>query len=400
MSFTSHALSRIQPSATIVATEKAKALMRAGREIIFLSVGEPDFDTPDHIKDAAKAAIDRGETKYTATAGILPLREAIAAKFRRDNNLDYGSDQVIVGTGGKNIIFNAFQSTLNPGDEVIIAAPYWVSYPDMVLFSGGTPVIVETDIGSSYKLTPDVLEGAITARTKWLVLNSPSNPTGAAYSREELQALARVLERHPHVWTLSDDIYEHLVYDDFVYSTLAEVAPSLAGRVLTVNGVSKSHAMTGWRIGYAAGPTRLIRAMEKLQGQQTSGPCSIAQWATVEALNGDQQFLSTSRAEFQRRRDMVLSMLQQAPLLDCPVPQGAFYIFPSCAGAMGRTTRSGVTLANDQDFVTALLEEHGVALVAGSAFGGNASFRLSYAASPEVLITACERIVAFCRSLG
>lgn len=399
MPFISDALLRIKPSATITTTEKARERERAGKEVLFLSVGEPDFDTPQNIKDAAKAAIDRGETKYPGTAGIPALRDAIAAKFKRENGLEYSAAQTIVGTGGKNVIFNAFLTTLNPGDEVVIPAPYWVSYPDLVGLAGGRAVVIDTTRAQGYKLTPEALDAAITPRTKWLVLNSPSNPTGAGYTADELRGLAEVLLRHSHVWTLTDDIYEHLTYGGFAFATLAQVEPSLTDRVLTVNGVSKSYAMTGWRVGYAAGPQVLIAEMTKLLGQESSGVCRIAQWAAVEALNGPQDFISDSRAVFAQRRDLVLSKLQQARGLDCPAPEGAFYVFPSCAGLIGRSTPTGRRIADDQDFVAAVLDGTGVALVAGAAFGGGPSFRLSYAASTELLITACDRIVEFCASL-
>lgn len=399
MSFVSEALERIQPSATIFITRKARELKRSGRDILFLSVGEPDFDTPDNIKEAAKAAIDRGETKYPGTAGIPALREAVAAKFKLENGIDYKASETIVGTGGKNVIFNALLATLNRGDEVIIPAPYWVSYPEIVSFAGGTPVELPTRLEDGYKLTPAALETAITPRTKWLILNSPSNPTGAAYSRDELKALADVLVRNPHVWALSDDIYEHLTYGNFVFTTIAQVEPALRDRVLTVNGVSKSYAMTGWRIGYAGGPEKLIKEIEKLQSQQTSGACSIAQWAAVEALKGPQDYITKSRAVFKERRDLVVSLLNKAPHLDCPVPDGAFYVYPSCAGAMGLTTKSGKLLENDEDFAAALLEEEGAAIVHGAAFGQGPNFRLSYATSNEVLIDACSRIERFCVNL-
>ncbi len=399
MSFVSEALERIQPSATIFVTRKARELKRSGRDILFLSVGEPDFDTPDNIKEAAKAAIDRGETKYPGTPGVPALREAVAAKFKRENGIDYKAAETIVGTGGKNVIFNALLATLNKGDEVIIPAPYWVSYPDIVSFAGGSPVELRTRLEDGYKLTPAALEAAITPRTKWLILNSPSNPTGAAYSRDELKALAEVLVRNPHVWTLSDDIYEHLTYGNFIFTTIAQVEPALRDRVLTVNGVSKSYAMTGWRIGYAGGPEKLIKEIEKLQSQQTSGACSIAQWAAVEALNGPQDYIAKSRAVFKERRDLVVSLLNKVEHLDCPVPDGAFYVYPSCAGAMGRTTRSGKLLQNDEDFAAVLLEEEGAAVVHGAAFGQGPNFRLSYATSNDVLIDACSRIERFCAGL-
>src|SRR5579863_518836 len=392
MAFISDALSRVKPSATIAATQKARDLKALGREIISLSVGEPDFDTPDNIKKAAIAAIERGETKYTPVAGIQPLREAVARKFKRENGLDYKWSQIIVGTGGKHILFNALLATLNPGDQVIIPAPYWVSYPDMALIAGGTPVFVDTKIENGFKLKAEDLERKITPKTKWLILNSPSNPSGAAYTYDELKAIADVLLRHPNVWVLTDDIYEHLVYGDFEFKTIAQVEPNLMDRTLTMNGVSKSYAMTGWRIGYAAGPDKLIKAMDMLQGQQTSGACSIAQWASVEALNGPQDFIPERRKIFETRRDLVVSMLNQAKYLKCPSPEGAFYVYPSIAEAIGRKTPDGKKISNDEDFVAALLEAEGVAVVQGSAFGLGPNFRVSYATATEVLEDACAKI--------
>ena len=399
MAFLADALSRVKPSATIAVTQKARDLKGQGRDIISLSVGEPDFDTPDNIKQAGIDAIRRGETKYPPVAGIVPLREAIAAKFKRENNLDYKPGQVIVGTGGKHILFNAFMATLNPGDEVIVTAPYWVSYPEMVALCGGTAVVVQTKMEDGFKLQPEDLERAITPKTKWVILNSPSNPSGAAYTREELKKVTDVLVRHPHVWVLPDDMYEHLTYGDFKFVTPAEIEPSLYDRTLTMNGVSKAYAMTGWRIGYAAGPEQLIKAMDMIQGQQTSGACTIAQWASVEALNGPQDFIATSRKAFQARRDLVVSMLGQAKHLKCPSPEGAFYVFPSCAGTIGLTTPSGKKIESDQDFVTELLEAEGVATVQGSAFGTGPNFRVSYATSDKALEDACSRIQRFCASL-
>jgi aspartate aminotransferase len=399
MAFLANALSRVKPSATIAVTQKARDLKAKGREIISLSVGEPDFDTPDNIKAAAIEAIRRGETKYTPVSGITPLREAIARKFKRENGLDYRWTQTIVGTGGKQILYNAFLATLNPGDEVIIPAPYWVSYPDMVLLCGGTPVHVETRMNEAFKLQAADLARAITPKTKWLVLNSPSNPSGAAYTRAELKALTEVLVDHPHVWVLTDDMYEHLVYGDFQFATPAEVEPRLRDRTLTMNGVSKAYAMTGWRIGYAAGPDPLIKAMDMLQGQQTSGACSIAQWAAVEALDGSQAHLPRFRRAFEERRDLVVSMLNQTKYLNCPKPEGAFYVYPSCAEAIGRTTPSGTVIRNDEDFVSALLESEGVAAVQGSAFGLGPNFRISYATSNALLEEACRKIQKFCAEL-
>jgi len=400
MAFLAEALSRVKPSATIAVSQKARELKAQGRDVISLGAGEPDFDTPDNVKQAAIAAIQRGETKYTPVAGIPELRQAIAAKFKRENNLDYKPEQVIVGTGGKQILFNAFMATLNAGDEVIIAAPYWVSYPEMVLLTGGTPVFVETCIEDNFKLRPEALQAAITPKTKWFVFNSPSNPSGAAYTRDELKALTDVLLRHPHVHILTDDMYEHLTYGDFVYHTPAEIEPALYDRTLTMNGVSKAYAMTGWRIGYAAGPLALIKAMDMVQGQQTSGACSIAQWASVEALNGNQDFVRQNKQVFEERRNLIVSMLNQAKGISCPVPEGAFYVYPSCAGVLGKTTPQGKRLETDEDFVTALLEEEGVAVVHGSAFGLGPNFRISYAASNEMLEEAGRRIQRFCANVG
>jgi aspartate aminotransferase len=400
MAFLADALSRVKPSATIAATQKARDLKAKGREIISLSVGEPDFDTPDNIKQAAIKAIERGETKYTPVAGIVPLREAIVDKFKRENELDYTPSQVIVGTGGKQILFNALLATLNPGDEVICVAPYWVSYPEMVAICGGTTVTVQTEMEHGFKLQPEDLEAAITPRTKWVILNSPSNPSGAAYTREELKKVTDVLLKHPHVWVLTDDMYEHLVYGDFVFTTPAQVEPALYERTLTMNGVSKSYAMTGWRIGYGAGPDPLIKAMDMLQGQQTSGACSIAQWAAVEALTGPQDFIPKSRKAFEERRDLVVSMLNQARFLKCHSPEGAFYVYPSCEGAIGRKAPDGSVIETDEDFCNALLETEGVAVVQGSAFGAGPNFRVSYATSNALLEDACRKIQRFCGSLN
>ncbi len=399
MAFLAESLNRVKPSATIAVVQKARDLTAAGRSVISLGAGEPDFDTPDNIKKAAVDAIARGETKYTPVAGIVPLREAIVKKFKRENNLDYTAAQVIVGTGGKQILYNAFAATMNPGDEVIIPAPYWVSYPEMVAINGGEPVIVSTTQEHGFKLQAKDLEAAITPKTKWLLLNSPSNPSGAAYTHAEIKALTDVLLKHEHVWVLTDDIYEHLIYGDFKFATPVEVEPKLKDRTLTMNGVSKAYAMTGWRIGYAAGPLPLIKAMDMIQGQQTSGACSIAQWAALEALNGPQDFIEESRKIFEQRRDLVVSMLNQAKGLDCPVPEGAFYVYPSCAGTIGKTTLSGKKIENDADFVSELLEQEGVAVVHGSAFGLGPNFRISYATSTELLEDACERIQRFCASL-
>ncbi|MDB5560016.1 MAG: aspartate aminotransferase, partial [Enterovirga sp.] len=374
-------------------------LKAKGRDVISLSVGEPDFDTPDNNKQAGIEAIRRGETKYTPVDGIPQLREAIARKFKRENELDYKPSQTIVGTGGKHVIFNALMATVNPGDEVIVVAPYWVSYPEMVGLCGGTPVIIEAGMEHGFKLQPEVLERAITPKTKWIILNSPSNPSGAAYSWDEMKRITDVLVRHPHVWVLTDDMYEHLTYGDFTFVTPAQVEPNLYERTLTMNGVSKSYAMTGWRIGYAAGPEKLIKAMDFVQGQQTSGACSIAQWASVEALDGPQDHLTVFKKAFEERRDLVVSMLNQATGLKCPKPEGAFYVYPSCAETIGKTTKSGKQIETDEDFVTELLEQEGVAAVHGSAFGLGPNLRISYATSNELLEEACRRIQRFCGEL-
>lgn len=399
MSFLSKTLERVKPSPTISISTKAAEMKAAGHDIIALSAGEPDFDTPDTIKEAAKAAIDAGKTKYTAPDGIPELKQAICAKMKRDNGLDYTVSQISVGTGGKQILYNALVATLNPGDEVVIPAPYWVSYPDMVLLAGGTPVIAETTQANRYKLTAAQLEVAITPKTKWLIFNSPSNPTGAGYSRAELKDLTDVLLRHPHVWIMTDDMYEHLVYDDFKFCTPAEVEPKLYDRTLTVNGVSKAYAMTGWRIGYAAGPEHLIAAMRKVQSQSTSNPCSISQWAAVEALNGPQDYIEFSRPIFEGRRDLVVAMLNDAVGITCHSPEGAFYVYPSIAQCIGKTALSGKIIETDEDFATELLAEHGVAVVFGAAFGLSPNFRVSYATSNAQLTDACTRIQTFCASL-
>jgi aspartate aminotransferase len=399
MSFLSAALDRVKPSATIAVTDKARALKAAGRNVIGLGSGEPDFDTPANIKLAAIKAIEAGKTKYTDVTGIPELKEAIIAKFQRENGLTYKLNQVIVSTGGKQVLYNALVATLNPGDEVIIPAPYWVSYPEMVALAGGESVPVICPAETGFKLKPEDLEKAITPKTKWLILNSPSNPTGAAYSRAELKALTDVLVRHPHVWVMTDDMYEHLVYDDFQFTTPAQIEPTLLDRTLTVNGVSKSYCMTGWRIGYAGGPVPLIKAMATIQSQSTSNPSSIAQWAAVEALNGPQDFIPANNKVFKERRDLVVSMLNQAKGIDCPRPEGAFYVYPSCAGTIGKTTASGKLLANDEDFVTELLESEGVAVVQGSAFGLGPAFRISYATKTSDLEDACKRIQRFCGNL-
>jgi aspartate aminotransferase len=399
MGFISDSLNRIQPSATISISNKAMALKAEGRDIIGLSAGEPDFDTPDNIKEAAITAIRKGYTKYTNVDGIPELKKAIAAKFKRENGLDYKASQVSVGTGGKQILFNALLATVNPGDEVVIPAPYWVSYPDIVMLAGGKPVFVETTIEHGFKLQPEQLERAITPKTKWFVFNSPSNPSGAAYSKAELRKVTDVLMRHPHVWVLTDDMYEHLVYDDFVFTTPAQVEPGLYERTLTMNGVSKAYCMTGWRIGYGAGPEPLIKAMSKLQSQSTSNPSSIAQWAAVEALNGPQDFIPANNKVFKERRDLVVSMLNQAKGLSCPTPEGAFYVYPSCKDAIGKKAPSGNVIKTDEDFVTELLAAEGVAAVHGAAFGTSPFFRISYATATEVLEDACRRIQRFCGNL-
>ena len=399
MAFLSDTLSRVKPSPTIAVTNKARELKAAGKDVIGLGAGEPDFDTPGNIKDAAKRAIDEGKTKYTAVDGIPELKEAICRKFKRENGLDYTPAQISVGTGGKQILYNALMATCNPGDEVIIPAPYWVSYPDMTLLAGGTPVTVECGIESAFKLTAEKLEAAITPRTKWFIFNSPSNPTGAGYTAAELKALTDVLMRHPHVWVMSDDMYEHLVFDDFRFATPAEVEPGLYDRTLTCNGVSKAYAMTGWRIGYAGGAAALIKAMGTIQSQSTSNPCSIAQYAALEALSGPQDFLAANKTVFQRRRDLVVSMLNQAKGIRCPRPEGAFYVYPDISACIGKTSAGGARIATDEDFATALLEESGVAVVFGAAFGVSPNFRVSYATSDAALEEACRRIQAFCAGL-
>ena len=399
MAFLADSLARIKPSATIAVTNKARDLKAAGRDVIGLGAGEPDFDTPENIKEAAIKAIRDGKTKYTAVDGMPELKAAIVQKFKRENHLDYRTDQITVGTGGKQVLYNALMATLNHGDEVVIPAPFWVSYPEMVALGGGTPVEVPTTMASGYKITPAALDRAITPKTKWVIFNSPSNPTGSAYTHAELRALADVLLKHPHVWVLTDDMYEHLIYDGFVFATLVEVEPKLFARTLTVNGVSKAYAMTGWRIGYGGGPKELIQAMATIQSQSTSNPSSISQWAAVEALNGPQDFIPKNAEIFRQRRDLVVSMLNQAKGITCPRPEGAFYVFPSCEGTIGKTSTGGRKLASDEDFVTALLEEEGVAVVQGSAFGLAPHFRISYATSTELLEEACSRIQRFCAGL-
>ncbi len=392
-------LSRIKPSPTIAVTQKARELKAAGRDVIGLGAGEPDFDTPDNIKQAAIAAIERGETKYTAVDGTPELKAAIAEKFKRDNGLDYKPEQITVGTGGKQVLYNALMATLDPGDEVVIPAPFWVSYPDMVLLAEGEPVAVPCSQNNSFKLRAEDLESAITAKTKWLILNSPSNPTGAAYSHDEMKAVTDVLKAHPQVWVMTDDMYEHLVYDGFEFVTPAQVEPELYDRTLTVNGVSKAYAMTGWRIGYAGGPAELIKAMSKMQSQSTSNPSSVSQAAAVEALSGPQDYIAERNAVFKERRDLVVELLNTCPGLQCHKPEGAFYVYPSCAGTIGKKTPAGTAIKSDTDFVTYLLEAEGVAAVQGEAFGLSPYFRISYATSTEALREACARIKRACEAL-
>ncbi len=397
--FLAELLGRIQPSPTIAVTQKARDLKAEGRDIIGLGAGEPDFDTPDNIKEAAIAAIRRGETKYPPVEGIPELRKAIAAKFKRENGLDYTVAQTFVAPGGKAIIFNALLATINPGDEVIVPAPYWVSYPDIALLAGGKPVVVETRLEDGFRLTPEALEKAITPKTKWLIFNQPSNPTGACYSRDQLKALTDVLLKHPQVWILTDDMYEHLIYGGFKFHTVAQVEPRLYDRTLTMNGVSKAYAMTGWRIGYCAGHEGLIKAMSKLQSQSATSASSISQWASVEALNGPQDFIAERAKAFEERRDLVVSMLNQASGIECPSPEGAFYVYPSIRKLIGKTAASGKTIATDEDFAAELLEAEGVAVVHGAAFGLSPFFRISYATSNKLLEEACTRIQRFCGSL-
>ena len=392
-------LSRIKPSPTIAVTQKARELKAAGRDVIGLGAGEPDFDTPDNIKQAAIAAIERGETKYTAVDGTPDLKAAIVEKFKRDNGLDYGPEQITVGTGGKQVLYNALMATLDPGDEVVIPAPFWVSSPDMVLLAEGEPVAVPCAQNNGFKLRAEDLESAITPKTKWLILNSPSNPTGAAYSHDEMKAVTEVLKAHPQVWVMTDDMYEHLVYDDFAFVTPAQVEPELYDRTLTVNGVSKAYAMTGWRIGYAGGPAALIKAMSKMQSQSTSNPSSISQAAAVEALSGPQDYIAERNAIFKERRDMVVELLNTCPGLQCHKPEGAFYVYPSCAGTIGKKTPDGTAIKSDTDFVTYLLEAEGVAAVQGEAFGFSPYFRISYATTTEALREACARIKRACEAL-
>jgi aspartate aminotransferase len=400
MGLVARTLERVKPSPTMAITNKAREMKAAGFDVIGLGAGEPDFDTPDHIKQAGIDAITRGETKYTAVDGIPELKQAIAEKFARENGLDYKPAEITVGSGGKQVLYNALLATLDPGDEVVIPSPYWVSYPDIVLLSGATPVIVEASLADGFKLTPEALEKAITPKTKWFIFNSPSNPTGAAYTRDEIKALTDVLLKHERVWVLSDDIYEHLVYDGFKFTTPAAVEPKLKERTLTLNGVSKAYSMTGWRIGYGGGPAPLIKAIGTLQSQSTSNPCSISQWAALEALRGPQDFLKDWVKSFQQRRDLVVSMLNQANGISCPTPEGAFYVYPSCEGCIGKTTPKGQVIGSDEDFAVALLAEEGVAVVHGAAFGLSPFFRISYATGMEALEEACRRIQRFCASLS
>jgi len=399
MSLQSAALARVKPSATLAADQKARELKAQGRDVIGLAAGEPDFDTPDNIKEAAIKAIRDGKTKYTNVDGIPELKDAICAKFQRENGLTYKPSQINVSPGGKPVIFNAMMATLNPGDEVLIPTPYWVSYPDMVLLAGGEPRFVQTTAESGFKVQPEALDAAITPRTRWVFLNSPSNPSGAAYTRAELRAVADVLLRHPHVWILTDDMYEHLLFDDFEFWTIAQVEPALYDRTLTMNGVSKAYAMTGWRIGYAGGPEALINLMRKMMSQSTSNAASISQYAAVEALNGTQAFIKPNQNLFQGRRDLVVSMLNQANGIRCPTPEGAFYVYPSCEGVIGKSAPSGRTIASDEDFANELLEAEGIAVVHGAAFGLSPFFRISYATANSVLEEACTRIQRFCASV-
>ena len=399
MAFIADTLGRIKPSPTMAVGAKAAELKAAGRDIIALGAGEPDFDTIDYVKEAAIKAINEGQTKYTAADGTPELKDAIIEKFKRDNGIDYKRRNISVNCGGKHTIYNAFMATLNLGDEVIIPAPYWVSYPDMVMLAGGTPVIIEAGIENNFKITADQLDAAITDKTKWFMMNSPSNPTGAAYSASEMKKLTDVLLKHPHVWVFADDIYEHIVYDDFEFVTPVMVEPTLKDRTLTMNGMAKAYAMTGWRIGFAGGPIELINAMRKIQSQSTSNPCSISQAASIVALTGDQDYLKTRAAAFKIRRDMVVKMINDVPGLECPTPEGAFYVYPSCAGLIGKKIPEGDILENDLDVCTYLLESVGVAVVHGEAFGLSPYFRISYATSDDVLIEACNRIKKACEAL-
>src|SRR5919109_3177440 len=399
MPFLADRLARVKPSPTMAMTALATELKAAGRDIISLSVGEPDFDTPQNIQEAAIAAMRRGETRYTVFDGSIELKRAVAGKFKRENELDYEPSQITISAGGKQVLYNALVATINPGDEVVIPAPFWVSYPEMVLLCDGAPVPVPCPQNNGFKMRPEDLDAAITPRTKWLILNSPSNPSGAAYTEAELKGVAEVLLRHPQVWVMTDDMYEHLVYDDFEFRTIAQVEPRLYERTLTVNGVSKAYCMTGWRIGYGGGPVALIKAIAKMQSQSTSNPSSVSQAAAVEALNGPQDFIPVHNESFKARRDLVVEMLNKAPGIRCHKPEGAFYVYPSCAGAIGKTTPQGKRIETDDDFVTYLLEAEGVAAVQGSAFGLSPFFRISYATSAEALREACTRIIRACQAL-
>ena len=400
MSIVAKRLSVIKPSPTIAVSQKARDLQAEGRDIISLGAGEPDFDTPQHIIDAAKKALDEGMTRYTAVNGVPELLDAISAKFKRDNDLDYGRDEIHVSCGGKPVIFNAMMASLNPGDEVIIPAPYWVSYPDIAVLFGGVPVVIDCPKESNFKLTPEQLEAAITPKTKWLIMNSPSNPTGSGYTEADLKALGDVLKKHEHVWVFTDDIYEHLVYDDFEFKTIAQVNPELKSRTLTMNGMSKAYCMTGWRVGFAGGPKEMIKAMTMVQSQSITHTAAVSQAASIAALNGSHDFIASNNAVFKERRDLVVSMLNQASGLSCATPEGAFYVYPSCEGLIGKKTPSGKVIENDEDFVTELLEAEGVAAVHGEAFGLSPHFRISYATATDVLEDACQRIQRFCGSLS
>ena len=395
----SETLARVKPSQTMAISALAAEMRAAGKDVIGLSAGEPDFPTPQNIREAGIRAIEEGKTRYTAADGIPELKEAVCAKFRRDNGLDYEPAQISIGAGGKQTLYNALMASLNPGDEVVIPAPYWVSYPDMVMLAGAEPVIVPAGIETEFKITPDALDAAITPKTRWFVFNSPSNPTGALYSRDEIKGLTDVLKAHPHVWVMSDDMYEHLVYDGCAFQTPAEVEPELHARTLTCNGVSKAYAMTGWRIGYAAGDAALIGGMRKLQSQSTSNPCTVSQWAALEALNGTQEFIAANNERFARRRDLAVAAMSEIDGVECPKPAGAFYIYPSIAGLIGKTSQGGRGIDTDEAFATALLEEAGVAVVFGAAFGASPAFRISYATSDEALAEACGRIGDFCAGL-
>jgi len=399
MAFVADRLSAVKPSATIAVTQKARDLKAAGRDVIGLGAGEPDFDTPAHIIEAAKKALDDGFTRYTSPNGIPELLEAISAKFKRDNNLDYTPSQIHVSCGGKPVIFNAFMATVNPGDEVIVPTPYWVSYPDITAMFGGVPVTIDCPAANGFKMTPEQLDDAITPKTKWVLLNSPSNPSGAAYTEDDLRALANILLKHPHVWVFTDDIYEHLVYDDFTFRTIAEIEPALWDRTVTMNGMSKGYCMTGWRVGFAGGPDEVIKAMTKVQSQSISHTAAVSQVAAVAALNGPHDFIAEHNKVFRDRRDLVVSMLNQSQGLSCPTPEGAFYVYPSCDELIGKTTEGGKVIQSDEDFVTALLDSEGVAAVHGEAFGLSPHFRISYATATDLLEDACTRIQRFCASL-